>query len=119
MPSPLESPLFSLVHLAREMRKEPTVSEALLWNALRDRRFLDIKFRRQHVMHPYIVDFFASVLKLVVEVDGGYHLDRVAEDAARDLDLVGYYGVRVVRIEAGLVERDLPAALRLLGRHVG
>ena len=95
------------------------MSEALLWNALRDRRFLDIKFRRQHVMHPYIVDFFASALKLVVEVDGGYHADRVAQDAARDLDLVGYYGVRVVRIEAELVERDLPAALRLLGRHVG
>ena len=67
MPSPLESPLFSLHRFAREMRKEPTVSEGLLWNALRDRRFRGIKFRRQHVLHPYIVDFFASSLKLVVE----------------------------------------------------
>jgi very-short-patch-repair endonuclease len=119
MPSPLDSPLFSLLHLARVHRKAPTRSEAILWDALRDRRFRGIKFRRQHVLHPYIVDFFAPILKLVVEVDGGYHKDRVAADAARDLDLAGYYGVRVVRIDAGLVERDLPEALRVLGGHVG
>jgi len=101
------------------MRKAPTPSEAILWNALRDRRFRGVKFRRQHVLHPYIVDFFASALKLTVEVDGAYHWDRVADDAARDLDLAAYYGVRVVRIDARLVERDLPAALRVLGRHVG
>jgi very-short-patch-repair endonuclease len=119
MPSPLESPLFALIEFARAHRKEPTRSEAVLWGALRDRRFRGIKFRRQHVLHPYIVDFFASALKLVVEVDGGYHLDRVADDAARDLDLAGLYGVRVVRVDAALVERDLPAALRVLGQCVG
>ena len=118
MPSPLDSPLFSLLHLAREMRKAPTPSEAILWNALRDRRFRDIKFRRQHVLHPYIADFYAPMLKLVVEVDGGYHVDRVAVDAARDLDLAAYYGARVVRVDAGLVERDLPGALRLLAAHI-
>ena len=119
MPSPLDSPLFSLQHFAREMRKAPTPSEAVLWNALRDRRFRGVKFRRQHVAHPYILDFFAPALKLAVEVDGGYHRDRVADDAARDLDLAAYYGVRVVRIDAGLVERDLQAALRVLGGHIG
>ena len=71
------------------------------------------------MLHPYIVDFFAPALKLVVEVDGGYHRDRVADDAARDLDLAAYYGVRVVRIDAGLVVRDLRAALRVLGGHIG
>ena len=101
------------------MRKAPTPSEAVLWSALRDRRFRGVKFRRQHVLHPYIVDFFAPALKLVVEVDGGYHLDRIAADAARDLDLVAYYGVRVVRVDAGLVERDLAGALRVLGGYLG
>jgi len=119
MPSPLDSPLFSLLHFAREMRKAPTPSEAILWNALRDRRFRGIKFRRQHVAHPYILDFFAPMLKLGVEVDGGYHRGRVAEDAARDLDLAAYYGVRVVRVDAGLVERDLQEALRGLGGDIG
>ena len=119
MPPPLDSPLFLLLQFAREMRKAPTASEAILWNALRDRRFRGVKFRRQHVMHPYIVDFYAPGLKLVVEVDGGYHRDRGAEDAARDLDLAAYYGVRVVRVDAGLVERDLSAALRVLAGHLG
>jgi very-short-patch-repair endonuclease len=118
MPSPLDSPLFSLLHFAREMRKAPTPSEGILWNALRDRRFRGIKFRRQHVAHPYIVDFFAPALKLVVEVDGGYHADRVAEDAARDAELAVHYGVRVVRIDAGLVERDLAGALRVVAEHI-
>lgn len=54
---------------------------------------------------------FSGQGKLVVEVDGGYHRGRVAEDVARDAGLVAYYGVRVVRIDAGLVE--LPAAARL------
>lgn len=62
---------------------------------------------------------FSGQRKLVVDVDGGYHVDRPAEDAARDLDLAAYYGVRVVRIDAGLVVRDLPAALRVLGGHIG
>ena len=118
MPSPLDSPLFSLLHFAREMRKAPTPSEAILWNALRDRRFRDVKFRRQHVLHPYIVDFYAPVLKLVVEVDGGYHLDRVAVDAARDAELAAYYGVRVVRVAATLVERAVASALRLLREYM-
>jgi very-short-patch-repair endonuclease len=119
MPSPLDSPLFSLLRFARAHRKAPTASEAILWEALRDRRFRGIKFRRQHVLHPYIVDFYAPVPKLVVEVDGGYHVERVVADAARDSDLAGYYGVRVVRLDAGLVERDLAGALRVLGGHVG
>lgn len=86
----------------------------MLWGALRDRRFGGIKFRRQHVLFPFIVDFYAPSLKLVVEVDGGYHLDRVSADALRDAELAATYGARVVRIDANLVERDLPAALATL-----
>ncbi len=66
MTSPLAPSLFTLTEFARQHRKE-----ALMWNALRDRRFRGIKFRRQHVLHPFIVDFYAPSLKLVVEVDGG------------------------------------------------
>ncbi len=82
-----------------------------MWNALRDRRFRGIKFRRQHVLHPFIVDFYAPSLKLAVEVDGGYHAERSAEDAARDAELVRLYGVRVVRLDAARVERNLGCTL--------
>ncbi len=74
----------------------------MLWEALRDRRFRGIKFRREHVLSPFIVDFYAASLKLVVEVDGGYHAARVAEDAARDAQLVRLYAVRILRLDATL-----------------
>ena len=111
MTSPLAPSLFTLTEFARRHRKTPTKSEAILWNALRDRRFRGIKFRRQHVLHPFIVDFYAPSLKLVVEVDGGYHAGRVAEDAARDAELARLHGVRVIRFEASRVERSLAGAL--------
>ena len=90
-----------------------------MWNALRDRRFRGIKFRREHVLHPFIVDFYAPSLKLVVEIDGGYHAARVAQDAARDAELVRLYGVRVIRFEAVRVERDLRGVLGELGASCG
>ena len=114
MTSPLAPSLFTLTEFARSHRKAPTKSEALMWNALRDRRFRGIKFRRQHVLHPFIVDFYATSLKLVVEIDGGYHAARAAEDAARDAELARCHGVRIVRFDAALVERDLAAVLRRL-----
>ena len=99
-------------------RKAPTASEAIMWNALRDRRFRGIKFRRQHVLHPFIVDFYAASLKLVVEIDGGYHAGRMAQDSARDAELVRLYGVRVTRFDASRVERNLGCALAELALHV-
>ncbi len=118
MTSPLAPSLFTLTEFARQHRKAPTASEALLWNALRDRRFRGIKFRREHVLHPFIVDFYAASLKLVVEVDGGYHATRSAEDAARDAALARLHGVRVVRFEAWRVERELGAVLVALAGEV-
>ena len=109
MTSPLAPSLFTLTEFARQHRKE-----ALMWNALRDRRFRGIKFRRQHVLHPFIVDFYAPSLKLVVEVDGGYHAARLAQDAARDAELTRLHGVRVIRLDASRVERDLGRTLAVL-----
>ena len=117
MTSPLAPSLFTLTEFARKHRKAPTASEALLWNALRDRRFRGIKFRREHVLHPFIVDFYAASLKLVVEVDGGYHVARVTEDAARDAELARLHGVRVIRVAADDVEHALASVLSRLARE--
>ena len=57
---------------AKEMRKEPTFEEAMLWDEIRNRK-LDDKFRRQHLVGKYIVDFVCLEKKLIIEVDGGYH----------------------------------------------
>jgi guanylate kinase len=97
------------------MRKEPTPSERLLWRAVCGKQ-LGVRVRRQHPMHPYIVDFYVASRRLVVEVDGGVHHDELARarDAVRDAELGRLYGVRVMRIDAALVERNVFAAVALL-----
>jgi hypothetical protein len=72
---------------ARQMRIAPTASEAKLWAALRGSR-IGIGLRRQAVIGSYIVDFVAPSVRLVVEVDGGYHAGRCRADERRDRILV-------------------------------
>jgi lysyl-tRNA synthetase class 2 len=81
---------------ARTLRKNQTIAEKTLWLALRDRRFLDLKFRRQHRLGHYIADFCCVEKKLIVEVDGGQHMGNEPGDAER----TGYFqkeGYRVLR----------------------
>jgi very-short-patch-repair endonuclease len=90
-----------------------TESEARLWSALKARQ-LGVQFRREVPLAArFIVDFFASSIGLIVEVDGGYHAHRRAADASRDQKL-RRLGYRVVRLDAELVLRDLPTAVALI-----
>ncbi len=70
----------------------------LMWQLLRARRFIKLKFRRQHVIKPYIVDFYCHELKLVIELDGCQHGtdDTVEDDTKRTLFLEAL-GLTVVR----------------------
>ena len=88
----------SLIHRARQLRKESTPAERRLWALLRSRQLANFKFRRQHDLAPFIVDFYCPGKRLVIEVDGGQHFDeRVAlRDEARTRHFEAR-GVRVVR----------------------
>ena len=81
---------------ARALRRRMTDAEKLIWSRIRDRRLSRVKFKRQHSLCGYIVDFVALDLKLVVEIDGGQHGERVIEDEARTrvLEESGYNVVR-------------------------
>jgi very-short-patch-repair endonuclease len=91
------------------MRFALTPSEAVLSSALRANR-LGVVFRRQVAVDRYIVDFFAPELSLAVEVDGGWHLGRLAADAKRDARLARL-GLRVLRVDAEEVLAELPTVL--------
>jgi very-short-patch-repair endonuclease len=91
------------------MRRVPTRSEELLWQRLKGRQ-LGVQFRRQVVWGSFILDFFASSVGLVVEVDGGYHAQRRAADARRD-ERLRRAGLRVVRVPAELVVGDVERAV--------
>jgi very-short-patch-repair endonuclease len=95
---------------ARRLREHPTPSEELLWEHLGSRRFHGYTFRRQHVLLGWIVDFFCPRLRLVVEVDGPYHVKQRDHDAARDMALRDRY-VHTVRIEAARVFTDMDGVL--------
>jgi len=103
---------------ARGMRAAPTASEERLFEALRGRR-LGVQFRRQvPLLGKYVVDFLAPAVKVVVEVDGGYHAGRVKADAKRDAAL-RRARYRVVRVSAeavmGEVEKVVEEVLGALG----
>jgi len=99
-----------LQHYAAQNRAAPTESEARLWSALSGGK-LGVAFRRQVVLGGSIVDFLAPRARLVVEVDGSYHAQRVAADARRDSKL-GRLGYRVLRIPAALVMGNSQAAVQ-------
>jgi very-short-patch-repair endonuclease len=98
---------------ARELRKRATSSEQALWTALRGRRFRHYRFRRQHPIGPYIVDFDSSRACLVIDVDGPIHASQTEYDAERQAELEGA-GYRMPRVTVARVMHDLPATLRLI-----
>lgn len=102
---------------AAEKRWSPTPSEALLWEELRSRK-LGVLFRRQVVIGEWVVDFLAPEVRLVVEVDGGWHAGRERKDARRDrgLEAAGY---RVVRVEAEVVLREVERAVSCVRAAIG
>ena len=60
----------------RFLRKESTTAEKVLWFHFRNRKFLNLKIRRQHSIENFIADFYCDELKLIIEVDGGVHDDQ-------------------------------------------
>ena len=72
--------------IPRMLRKQATDAEKKLWRILRDRRFAAYKFRRQHHLGPYALDFYCSEARYKIELDGGQHgfPEAQARDAKRD-----------------------------------
>ena len=85
--------------LARTLRKQPTPAERTLWHWLRHRYLGGYKFRRQHPVGPYVLDFYCAELRLCIEVDGGVHDEalRIVRDDARTDDLEAR-GITVLRV---------------------
>ena len=102
-----------MLELAREFRKEPTPSEDILWQALRGKKLDGIKFRRQQPVGYFVVDFYNSVYRLVVEVDGLIHESQQEADASRQ-QILEELGLNVLRIKAEVVENNLPMTLNLI-----
>ena len=68
---------------ARQLRNEQTDAEAKLWARLRARQISGVKFRRQHPIGPYVADFCCVELRLIIEIDGGQHAEKMQSDQRR------------------------------------
>ncbi len=95
---------------AKELRQQMTPAEEKLWQRLRAHRLGGLKFRRQHPLGPFIADFYCAERRLVVELDGGIHAQRVGHDQART-EKFEAYGYRVIRFRNAEVEQDIEAVL--------
>ena len=80
---------------ARDMRHAATDAEAAMWHLLRDRRFSQVKFRRQVPFQNYILDFVCFERRLIIEIDGSQHLDS-NRDERRDAVLASE-GFQIIR----------------------
>ncbi len=103
--------------LARQKRHEPTPAESRLWHALRGRRLCGLKFRRQHSIERFIVDFYCADPPLIIEVDGPIHDYTPDEDAIRQ-EFLKSLGYRVIRFTNDDVLHNLDAVLQAIACSV-
>ncbi len=82
---------------ARQLRKEQTKAEKIVWEQIRNRKFRGLKFRRQHVIEGFVLDFYCPEVRLGIEVDGGVHLKRKDYDELRQ-EAIESEGITIVRI---------------------
>ena len=104
-----------IVDIARELRLKSTDAENLLWQALRNRRFCGFKFRRQHPVSRFILDFYCHEARLSIELDGGGHTDEGQKlyDDERTRILEGA-GIRVLRFWNSDLLTDLESVLEAI-----
>jgi very-short-patch-repair endonuclease len=106
-----------MIEVAREFRKDPTPGERILWNELRGKKLDGIKFRRQQPIGYFVVDFYSSTYRIVVEVDGPIHEDQVEADRARQ-EILEALGLSVLRIKTEIIEQNLIMALEAIRNSI-
>ena len=96
----------------KELRNNPTKAESMLWKALKRKQVNDRKFRRQHSLGNYIVDFYCPQERLIIELDGEVHNNFVneAHDDKRTRNLEAF-GMKVIRFENKLVYEQMDMVL--------
>ncbi|MGO3184569.1 MAG: endonuclease domain-containing protein [Aequorivita sp.] len=105
-----------LKKLARELRKNMTPSEELVWESIR-KRSLGVEFHRQVPILNYIVDFYCHEIGLVLEIDGGIHDNNVLEDGERQ-GKMEKYGLHFLRFTNAEVLGDIDGVLGVIRDYI-
>jgi very-short-patch-repair endonuclease len=102
---------------ARSFRTAPTSAEGRVWQVLRGRRLGGYKFRRQHAIAGFIVDFVCLEMNLIIEVDGAIHTAQQEQDAERDI-ILQHHGFQIVRIPNEQIEHHLAEVVRQIYQRI-
>ncbi|MFO0744002.1 MAG: endonuclease domain-containing protein [Candidatus Paceibacterota bacterium] len=95
-----------LFNLSRQLRKDQTNSEDIVWFALRNRKIFDLKFSRQKIFGEFIVDFYCARLGLVLEIDGEIHESQKEHDQERENYLINNYNLKILRIKNSEIDES-------------
>ena len=106
-----------LLHCAKILRKKATKAENILWQAIRNRNFMNIKFRRQYWIGNYITDFACLEYKLIIELDGNFHLEQQEYDAIRSYTLSVVH-FKVLRFWNWEILNDLTNVLENIAKSI-
>ena len=99
------------------MRQNPTQAEAILWHYFRKERLGGYKFRRQHIIQTFIVDFYCPAARLVIEVDGPVHQRQVDYDRVRE-DYLRAAGYQVLRFKNEEILNELKHVLDVISQKL-
>lgn len=106
--------------LKRNLRREMTLSEKKLWLKLRGKQFKFLKFRRQHGIGPYVVDFFCPAKKIAIEVNGDIHaFEKQIEQDKRREDFLKELGIQIIRYTNNDILKNIEGVMEdLYGKAV-
>jgi very-short-patch-repair endonuclease len=107
--------------LCRDLRKNATNSEQIMWDVVRNRKLINRKFYRQYpifyevngLQKFFIADFYNHETKLVIEIDGGYHKRQIEYDIMRT-EIINFLGIEVIRFKNEEVENNLKSVIKTL-----
>jgi len=106
---------FKLYEYARDLRKDETIAEELLWKRIRNKQMAGLKFRRQHPLDKFIADFYCHEKNLVIELDGSIHDDSEQKqaDEGRTYEL-DELGIKVIRFRNEEVIENIEKVIKTI-----
>jgi very-short-patch-repair endonuclease len=109
----------SIFKKAKELRKQETETEKIIWSKIDKNQILGLSFRRQHPINQFIADFYCHKIKLVIEIDGGIH--NLPENKIYDIErseILKNYGIKVIRFSNEQVKNNIEDVIQIIKKYV-
>ena len=110
----------NLLSKRKDLRNNSTSAESTLWNLLKGKQVMSMKFRRQHSVGPYILDFYCPQIRLCIELDGHEHFTSVGDalDDIRTEYLIRYHGIQTLRFENSDIFNHTEGVIGIIGKTI-